>query len=219
MNLYPGIPRYKAEGCWPRGQQLAEDIRDRQQSLLEAAATLDSSIAMIHGQIVNRMEFSQEQLSEQLRQLDRLNMRYSSVDQMITAEPGFTNSSEDRWPIINLEADKRGLQVVKNMKNTEPSTPTAESIPSRQDLRALVIDDDPIILGMLRSVFEREGYTVTEARDGQMASDLIDMIEPPTVVILDIMLPYLDGVQLIRKIRKTGSVGTNPVIMLTGKEQ
>src|SRR5204862_7561911 len=65
----------------------------------------------------------------------------------------------------------------------------------------LVVDDDEKILRLVRMYLEREGYTVREARDGQAALAAIALYEP-ALVVLDLMLPEIDGLSVLRAIRR-----------------
>jgi len=84
---------------------------------------------------------------------------------------------------------------------------------------ALVIEDDDQIAFLLRFILEREGYAVQLARDGRIAQQLIDTLEPPSVVTLDVMLPHVDGFQLLKLIRSRPAWKNVPVLMLTSKSQ
>lgn len=88
--------------------------------------------------------------------------------------------------------------------------------------RALVIDDDQAISSLLEFIFQRQGYAVEVLHDGLKADEHIssDRI-PPDVVILDIMLPRVDGFALLRKIRQKPAWMEVPVLMLSalGDEQ
>lgn len=79
--------------------------------------------------------------------------------------------------------------------------------------KILVVDDDLNICELLKLYLENEGHTVFVANDGQAAVDTFKEKEPD-LVLLDIMLPKMDGWQVCREIRKTSSV---PIIMLTAK--
>jgi len=79
--------------------------------------------------------------------------------------------------------------------------------------KILVVDDDSNICELLRLYLEKEGYQVFFARDGEAAVAAFAAHEPD-LVLLDIMLPALDGWQVCREIRKTSRV---PIIMLTAK--
>lgn len=79
--------------------------------------------------------------------------------------------------------------------------------------KILVVDDDLNICELLRLYLEKDGYTVVIANDGVTAVSMFQE-ESPDLVLLDIMLPRLDGWQVCREIRKFSD---NPIIMLTAK--
>ncbi|MBC5811615.1 MAG: response regulator transcription factor [Candidatus Eremiobacteraeota bacterium] len=81
--------------------------------------------------------------------------------------------------------------------------------------KILVVDDESAILQTLRYNLERQGYAVCTAGDGRTAI-AIAAAEKPDLVVLDIMLPLLDGIEACREIRRTSDV---PIIMLTAKDQ
>ncbi len=77
----------------------------------------------------------------------------------------------------------------------------------------LLVDDEPQLLRLVRSNLELAGYRVFTALDARNALKLVDT-EMPDLIILDIMLPEMDGYELCRRIREFSSV---PIIMLTAK--
>ena len=79
--------------------------------------------------------------------------------------------------------------------------------------KILVVDDDKNICELLKLYLENDGYTVYVANDGQAAVSTFQA-KSPELVLLDIMLPKMDGWQVCREIRKVSSV---PIIMLTAK--
>ena len=79
--------------------------------------------------------------------------------------------------------------------------------------KIMVVDDDKNICELLRLYLEKEGYQVVIANDGKEAVELNEQ-EDPELILLDIMLPQLDGWQVCREIRKKSQV---PIIMLTAK--
>jgi len=83
----------------------------------------------------------------------------------------------------------------------------------------LVIEDDQVVLKLLDHMFTRRGYSVSTAVDGRAACTMIEEIEPPGLVLLDVMLPYVDGFELIRRIRERPDWADVPIIMLTAKAQ
>ncbi len=77
----------------------------------------------------------------------------------------------------------------------------------------LVVDDDPLIAGMLRLVLEGEGYEVSHAEDGRKALDAIHE-QPPACVVLDMMMPHVDGFGVLENLKAEGGAATR-IVMLT----
>ena len=81
--------------------------------------------------------------------------------------------------------------------------------------RILVVDDETVLVDLVRSYLEREQYEVLTATDGLMALDLIRTARPD-LVVLDIMLPGLDGIEVCRRLRQFSDAY---VIMLTARAE
>lgn len=81
--------------------------------------------------------------------------------------------------------------------------------------KILVVDDDINICELLRLYLDKEGYRVITCNDGASAVSMVDS-DAPDMILLDIMLPRLDGWQVCREIRKKSNV---PIIMLTAKSE
>jgi two-component system alkaline phosphatase synthesis response regulator PhoP len=81
--------------------------------------------------------------------------------------------------------------------------------------RILVVDDEPQIVDLLRSYLKREGFEVDEAGDGEAALAACTR-RRPDLVILDLMLPKLDGREVCRRVRESTNV---PIIMLTARDE
>jgi pilus assembly protein CpaE len=85
--------------------------------------------------------------------------------------------------------------------------------------KILVVDDDPNVQRTLRYTLEQEGYQVVQATDGAEGFRLWG-IEEPALILLDVMLPKLDGYQVATKIRAEEGAGTHvPIIMLTAERE
>jgi len=82
--------------------------------------------------------------------------------------------------------------------------------------KILIIEDDPGILLSLKDEFESEGYTVSTAEDGEKGLEIAKQ-QRPDLIILDIMLPVLDGYEVCKRLRMEGD--TTPIIMLTVKDK
>ncbi|MCL4239165.1 MAG: response regulator transcription factor [Anaerolineae bacterium] len=83
----------------------------------------------------------------------------------------------------------------------------------RDAKRILVVDDEPRMIGFIRMNLELEGYQVLEAHTGIRALEMI-RTQLPDLVLLDVMMPTLDGFETLRMLREFSSI---PVIMLTAK--
>jgi DNA-binding response OmpR family regulator len=83
----------------------------------------------------------------------------------------------------------------------------------------LVVEDDDNISHMLKFMLEREQYNVSLALNGRIAKTFIESNPPPNVILLDVMLPFIDGFELVGLIRATAGWQTVPIIMLTAKTQ
>jgi DNA-binding response OmpR family regulator len=79
--------------------------------------------------------------------------------------------------------------------------------------KVLVVDDEPTIREIVVGYLERDGFTTLEAADGTRARELLES-DPPDLVVLDLMLPGTDGLELCRWIRSRSRL---PVIMLTAR--
>lgn len=84
-----------------------------------------------------------------------------------------------------------------------------------EKIKILVIDDDPNICQLVRLYLEKEGYQVSCAYRGITGLDLLDA-EKPALVVLDVMLPGMDGWEVCSRIRKVSNI---PILMLTAKDE
>lgn len=98
----------------------------------------------------------------------------------------------------------------------EPSEPKMSPLDVGATTKVLVADDEPDIRQLLRSAFELDGYEVVEAADGREAVDLAFQ-EIPDLIVLDVMMPRLDGFQALAVIRQHRLTRLTPVIMLTAR--
>lgn len=94
--------------------------------------------------------------------------------------------------------------------------PNAISVgPDGRPLRVLVVDDEPMVREVVVSYLEREGFKVAEAADGDTALRLV-LEGRPDLVVLDVMLPAINGLEVLSEIRKRYDV---PVILLTARTE
>ena len=81
-------------------------------------------------------------------------------------------------------------------------------------LKILVVDDESRMRKLIKDFLTKSGYEVLEAEDGEKAVDLFLAVKEIALIILDVMMPKMDGWQVCREIRKNSKV---PIIMLTAK--
>ncbi len=85
-------------------------------------------------------------------------------------------------------------------------------------LKVLVCDDERHIVRLIQVNLERQGYIVVTAFDGKEGLEKIRS-EKPNLVVLDVMMPYMDGFEVLKTIRREPETESLPVIMLTAKAQ
>ena len=85
-------------------------------------------------------------------------------------------------------------------------------------LKILVCDDERHIVRLIQVNLERQGYQVVTAYDGKEGLEKI-RAEKPDLVVLDVMMPYMDGFEVLKNLRREPETEALPVIMLTAKAQ
>lgn len=84
--------------------------------------------------------------------------------------------------------------------------------------KIVVADDDPIFLQFTKSLLEDRGYEVVTAEDGEKALATI-RTEKPDLVVTDLVMPYRNGLEIIREMRQDPSLKTIPVIVISMKDK
>ena len=82
-----------------------------------------------------------------------------------------------------------------------------------------VVEDDSKVSFLIEFLLKRAGYQVTKAEDGNEASNYIASVPKPDLVLLDLMLPYKDGFQLLSEIRSSALWKPTPVVVLSALAQ
>jgi CheY-like chemotaxis protein len=88
-------------------------------------------------------------------------------------------------------------------------------LPSR---RILVADDDPAILRLVKAIVEKEGYEVVPAKDGREAYQLLQKDSDFLAGIFDVMMPHIQGPELVRYMRTEKRLMRIPVMMMTAEQ-
>lgn len=85
-------------------------------------------------------------------------------------------------------------------------------------MRVLIAEDDPVSRRILETLLRRWGYDVTSTVDGQAAWDVLQEPDAPSLAILDIMMPGIDGLELCRRVRRAQTSTTPYIILLTANQ-
>jgi DNA-binding response OmpR family regulator len=84
--------------------------------------------------------------------------------------------------------------------------------------KILVIDDEPDLLDIVRLMLKQDGYEILTARDGADGLEILAQ-QPVDLIILDIMMPAVDGWEVLRQLTHQDKTNSIPVILLTAKAQ
>ncbi len=84
--------------------------------------------------------------------------------------------------------------------------------------RVLVVDDHAETIRLISDALAREGFSVSSARNGEECLQKVES-ERPDVIILDVMMPVMDGLKALRNLRENPETRTLPVIVLTVRDQ
>src|SRR5207237_3836262 len=80
----------------------------------------------------------------------------------------------------------------------------------------LIVDDDPGLRRYVRASLENEGYTVREAANAEEGLAAVED-EAPDLILLDVMMPKVDGWEMLRRVQERHGVGSIPVVMFSGQ--
>ncbi|HEY9211661.1 MAG TPA: response regulator [Ancylobacter sp.] len=90
--------------------------------------------------------------------------------------------------------------------------------PTEDEAMVLVVDDDPDVRALVRSTIEDAGIHAAEAANGQIALDWLDENPRPSLVLLDLMMPVMDGLEFLERVRAMPKYAELPIVVLTAKE-
>ncbi len=89
---------------------------------------------------------------------------------------------------------------------------------TKPGLSAVIVDDDPAIRGLVEAVLSAEGYAVSPFGEGKSACEALEKSEVrPTVIVLDMMMPGMHGLDVLTRIKLRPELASIPVIMLTAE--
>ena len=103
--------------------------------------------------------------------------------------------------------------------DSQMTTPGRQGkLPDESRLRLLVIDDEQSIVDFIRLGMRYEGFRVEDAGDGVTGFDAAQRLRP-NLIILDVMLPGMDGIEVCRRLRENEATSDIPILMLTAKDE
>ena len=92
-----------------------------------------------------------------------------------------------------------------------------EEVEDKEKKTILVVDDEQSIMELLVYNLQKEGYNTLEAYDGVAAVDLAKN-EKPDLILLDVMIPKLDGISVCKQIRYAYNISNVPILMISAKD-
>ncbi|MFV0388162.1 MAG: response regulator transcription factor [Pyrinomonadaceae bacterium] len=119
-------------------------------------------------------------------------------------------------PRVSAGVESFGLH--KKTAKISPIPAEEGVIPTVAQPRILIVEDDDSVSYYLLHMLQQKGFSVKIARDGRQAVEFMGRIAPPDIIVLDVMLPFLNGFELIERFRKDKLWKNVPIIMLTSKD-
>jgi len=146
----------------------------------------------------------------------------------ITSELGVGSVCSFTLPLSGADADELDIVKVSKLAQEETRVEEVALIDSQRvnvksgresTYHVLVVDDEPINLSILENYLRSGGYTVTSATSGAEALRLLEDGLEPGIVMLDVMMPKMNGYETCRQIRRNSNAVELPIILLTAKNR
>jgi excisionase family DNA binding protein len=122
-------------------------------------------------------------------------------------------SDQGRVPAFYTPGGHRRYRRADLDQFLERSGPSGKA---RVGPRVLIVDDDPRLREYVRASLEFDGYSVREAGSAEEGLSALEE-EPPDLILLDVMMPQMDGWEMLKRVQERHGVGAIPVIMFSGK--
>ena len=132
------------------------------------------------------------------------------------AEPGQRRSDGHRAPPAWTPAGSPEVSVSFDLLEETEKVRASGPHGHGEARKVLLVDDEDSLRKVMKDLLERDGYVVTEARDGVQALDQVDRVGPD-IIVLDLNLPGLDGYGVLSHLRSRPATAAIPVIVLTAK--
>ncbi|MBD0389776.1 MAG: response regulator, partial [Nostoc sp. C3-bin3] len=143
----------------------------------------------------------------------------------LSKSAGRKDSTSLYYANTNVPLERR--QLVSKVRDFQaPPTKVQEIVTNLEaltlpkvDFKVLIVDDEPINLQVLTNLLSLEKYSIIPAQNGIEALELIQKGLNPDLILLDVMMPKMNGYEVCQKIRETFSANELPIILLTAKDQ
>ncbi len=120
--------------------------------------------------------------------------------------------------VAALELVAQGVTTLDEVDRVLGENPEAKAAPAVQQPRVLLVDDDAIVRRLGRAILEKNGFTITEVSDGESALEQLVRDPDYSLMVLDLNMPTMGGLDVLRRVRKTASAAILPIVVLTGSE-
>jgi type II secretory ATPase GspE/PulE/Tfp pilus assembly ATPase PilB-like protein/CheY-like chemotaxis protein len=138
-----------------------------------------------------------------------------AADKAAAAAPPPRAAAPGAPPAARTSGSRQGTQLGGESFELLDTIGTAATV-TRVKRKVLLVDDEDTLRRVMKDLLEREGYIVSEARDGVQALDQVDRFGPD-VIVLDLNLPGLDGYGVLSHLRSRPATSNIPVVVLTAK--
>jgi len=128
-------------------------------------------------------------------------------------KPDISSQSENLIQGVRLQTELLSHQAVSELEWTAPELDKGSSLK-----RILVVDDDAVSRQVLRNQLSPEGFSILSARDGVEGLQVLQE-EIPDLILLDLMMPRMNGYEFCQRVREEYDMSTLPIIILTAKNQ
>jgi|GEM_PF-1812169 len=190
---------------WDLESNRAREQGDRLEEIVTELRSL-SNRARLHNQKMEKIAYSLDLALDFYTPNDKPPSLYLGEKETDVCAAADDEDTEEKVKTLDGQAIPGPRDIIE-------STPTAEK--SHTIPRVLITDDDDTIRAVVKLMLEREGYKVVETTNGRETLQMMEQAPAPDIIILDLMLPYVDGLQVIKKVRSHPEWGRVPVIMLS----
>jgi CheY-like chemotaxis protein len=108
--------------------------------------------------------------------------------------------------------------MTKPLDRTKLLALVRKLVPTGESSTVLIVDDDPDVRAIVKATIEGNGMRAAEAANGRIALEWLDKNPPPALVLLDLMMPEMDGFDFLERVRQSGQLSDVPIVVLTAKD-